>query len=154
MFYFPQNNSACPSTTFNLSLPLSRRLLRAFIVRSLPCLFRIPLVVERQQPVEHGVPRRLADGVAQPLLGLVEVVTQVQIRLAANCRMRFHTLPRGRVRLALPVGTIPHDSIHAFHMRSPPSWNRPLLSSQPKNSLKSRASTTSSPSASRSFHAA
>src|SRR6266545_4254395 len=43
---------------------------------------------------------------------------------------RPHPLSRGTVRLALPDGTIPHASIHAFIWRNPPGWNRLLLSSQ------------------------
>ena len=42
-------------------------------------LLLVALVVQQQQAVQHLAPRRLADGVAQPLLGLVEAMSRSQV---------------------------------------------------------------------------
>src|SRR5947209_19419119 len=85
-----------------LSLPPPLR--RSFVVQSLPHLFLISLVVERQQPAKHLAPGFLADSEAQTLLRLVESVAKIEVGpVIGVCHNAIHlcvkvTQPRALIR--------------------------------------------------------
>src|SRR5207249_4908572 len=67
-----------------LAAALAVGLRPALLVQPLGRLFRIPLVVQLQQPAQSFPPGDLADRVADALLRLVKTVPQVEVRPAVG----------------------------------------------------------------------